>query len=85
MIYSSTLGSSFDNRSASNILNAIELLRARWQGTAKSYWNVVKLSPNDYSALWQKLESEEKELANYIQDYVRYIKNHLCYKKKTDS
>ncbi|MCJ1348169.1 hypothetical protein MMC31_006400 [Peltigera leucophlebia] len=57
--------SSFDNTPSSNILTAIELLRARWQGTSWTHSNVVTLSPSQHASLWQHLESKEKELAEY--------------------
>lgn len=85
MAYFPSYSSSFDHTLSSNILNAIEILRARWQGTLTTHWNVVKLSPSHYALLWQQLESKEKRLAEYIRDYMRYIINIFCYEKKTFS
>lgn len=59
-------GSFFDNKSVSNILSTIELPQARYQRIAKLLSNIIKLLPNNYSALWRQLESKEKELAEYI-------------------
>lgn len=59
-------GSFFANKSASNILNTIELPQARYQEIAKPLSNIIKLLPNNYSALWRQLESKKKKLAEYI-------------------
>ena len=60
--------------SFSNVPAAIELLKKRKECLLEKDWTSIRLEPAEYNELWLRLERDEGDLLNYIEDKVQYEK-----------
>ena len=66
---------SSEDKPTSHIPEAIQLLKDRRTCILAENWNTIKLQPDEYEELWQRLGKEDEELLGYVEDKIRYERN----------